>query len=1181
MNLSSEAREKALLELEKKKLESLRRQAQALKALRDRTQEVEEQRKKREDSIMGRLNGSILNREIKDWYGPEAKNTAVGNYTLPKAMPSPASYIRPQIKPRLLDDIIARRRQEHESKQADIHGNLKMLNIEKQKILIEREKLLDRKRNLMNPTPYSVLDTFHFPSRQPSQRSNSVISEKSLWLPSDRHLESVHSDRSIIRRARQDLPPMQSQLRKLRESYDRERNKINNTPYMGERGINSYEPWQYEDYYLIRELVLELVDKVLDDYHRKAYPAADYGIAEQLAAEEESRAELFKKFHGSDKAIQLITEELLLSMTRQMTRDIVLEYETLQRMAKKMAYHLTMNTAEHIATNDPKGRTEDDPAYNMITKTHLANVKDREKKRKDTWLHTQPVRTLAPRPVQAPQPPIQQQQPKQQPKQQPQPTPQQPPPPPPEEKKQEDTDVRILKFHNIIPNDQRPDNGYSVTYRLYRDKESNYWKEIYSDPGEIKVGKKLGGIQSCAVSPNQRFLALGFTHGDLLVYDLWYSPPRAVRYVNSARPESDPVSSIAWSLDSSQITTINESGSLVLWSMTAEGASQKDVKDLEIRQEKDGILPSQLTQKAVLEAEKYDFNFQQGDLAESGSQSAVYGPVLADFHPAFTMLATQRHVVVGLNNGDILRCDMERKSVDTTQNAFVSTEKVYQKNVETDKPSNLIGQEIPAELFRGHKGQLIYIGFIKNNGHMVTVDEQGYIFIWRYHKKNLSHFEWFEPYKKYRLELSERAFVPTPNVGSKMFFQEPPPSRSSKKSKKSKRSSDQTGDPIVEADRAQAEQRIRNANLYNQSPWHEELDQQTQLVTYVYTPKDVSDSGAMFHIIQRHASSGSLSSYFMRHYTPAKNNVSKVLCCKQTPAGRELIFMLLLPSHEPKGPHITIVSVDLTKMKMSDLNILIELSEDQFQQCQYEDVCSFDISRLHDATGSDYIVCNVNGSLTVYSMNTGRLIMTSQPSGDFVGMVIDPRIAKVNPTSQILVASSGGQITILQCPRRFTSEKQTLVSVLNLLDKNGAQTRKDIWKTFNTWDDHPIKAPIEQTSRRNQWTMDGDPDRHTVLYMRQLVLGLVDFAMQNVDGDFPPEALDEYAKEDRIQPFLTAVQVQEESEVGSLYPGATSRAPSRAPSLLSQQNNTAAPSRQLSQRSLQGMQQGGTNPPVP
>ncbi|XP_077987498.1 uncharacterized protein LOC144442102 [Glandiceps talaboti] len=905
-------------------------------------------------------------------------------------------------------------------------------------------------------------------------------------------------------------------------------------------------------------------------------------------------------------------------MTGKMTRDTVLEYLTLQRMAKKMADHLTINTAEHVATDDPQGRPEDDPAYNMITKTHRTYCKERTNKRKELWRHTLPIHTLAPREPPAPPPPVQQQQPK--PKSQQQQTTPPPPPPPQEEKSFDESDVKVLQFHDIIPYDLRSEAAFSTTYRLYKDRESRYWEEIYPAPSDIKVGKKTKGIESAAVAPNHRLLAMGTAHGDILVYDLWYNPPKAIRLINNESPESDAVVFITWSLDNSQIISINESKTLLVWSMVPAGISQKDVKDLEIKHEKDGVLPSQLKIVVVMDADKYDFNFQQGPLAESGSQSAVYGPLMADFHPSITLLGSQRHIAIGLENGDVIKCDIERGIVDTpkgeffstpkvfqdmypeslprygkfpyhipsdvikcdierglvdtAKGEFFSTPKVFQDMVDTDQPPNLIGQELPAELFRGHKGQLIYIGFIKNNGHMITVDNQGYIFVWKYNKKSLSHFGWFEPYKKYRLELTEKTYIPTPNIGPKVFFKDTPPSRTSKKSSKSRRP-EGVSDPAMETRRGEAEEKIAGYKFDTQIPWHKEYDPVTKLETYLYAPLIVSKSGALIHIIQREATTGKLVLYSTSHYSPAKNKVSRLLSCKQSPDGQELVFMLLFPHHDPKGPHITFVSVDLMKVKMTDMNILIELTPEQFQRCLDNDVCSFDITRLHDATASDYIICNISGSLMAYSLNTGSLVMTSEVKDKFVGLKLDTRVI---PNAKILATSTGGQLSIIQCPKTFTSDRPTLVPVTYLLDKNSSKTRKTMWKTFNTWDGHDLKAPIDQMSRRHLWTLDGDPDRHTVLYLRQLVLEMVDDAIQKVDGAYSPADREEYAKQDRIQPFQTAEQVQEESEAGSIY-----LPPSRPASLLSQNPgpNSVQPSRAASQRSLQNTARGGANPPVP
>ena len=46
--------------------------------------------------------------------------------------------------------------------------------------------------------------------------------------------------------------------------------------------------------------------------------------------------------------------------------------------------------------------------------------------------------------------------------------------------------------------------------------------------------------------------------------------------------------------------------------------------------------------------------------------------------------------------------------------------------------TNKVGQNIPAELFRHHKCSVLLLGYVDNVGDMVTVDQNGYVFIWSY-----------------------------------------------------------------------------------------------------------------------------------------------------------------------------------------------------------------------------------------------------------------------------------------------------------------------------------------------------------------------------------------------------------------------------------------------------------------
>lgn len=60
----------------------------------------------------------------------------------------------------------------------------------------------------------------------------------------------------------------------------------------------------------------------------------------------------------------------------------------------------------------------------------------------------------------------------------------------------------------------------------------------------------------------------------------------------------------------------------------------------------------------------------------------------------------------------------------------------------------------------------------------------------------------------------------------------------------------------------------------------------------------------------------------------------------------------------------------------------------------------------------------------------------------------------------------------------------------------------------------PGPAP-EQTIRRQEWALKRDPFGHVVLYVRGLILGLVDDVVQKVDGEFSEDDRKTHAQQGR------------------------------------------------------------------
>ena len=64
------------------------------------------------------------------------------------------------------------------------------------------------------------------------------------------------------------------------------------------------------------------------------------------------------------------------------------------------------------------------------------------------------------------------------------------------------------------------------------------------------------------------------------------------------------------------------------------------------------------------------------------------------------------------------------------------------------------------EFFTAHKFPLLFIFFVENGPkNLVTVDELGHIFVWRYTEEFVTSKQRFEPAFKFRLELRSSRYV--------------------------------------------------------------------------------------------------------------------------------------------------------------------------------------------------------------------------------------------------------------------------------------------------------------------------------------------------------------------------------------------------------------------------------------
>ena len=214
----------------------------------------------------------------------------------------------------------------------------------------------------------------------------------------------------------------------------------------------------------------------------------------------------------------------------------------------------------------------------------------------------------------------------------------------------------------------------------------------------------------------------------------------------------------------------------------------------------------------------------------------------------------------------MLKCDCEYQFIGSTsesENVTEAAKIVNHAQLDEVEGINVIGNGIEADLLRRHKYPVVFINYIDHINNIVTVDEKGYVIIWRCDKEHMAASGWFIPVKVMRIAPSLEMYTPVSKEKPKIIF------------------SDST--PKVKGERARTRQEISNqrhlaeTNIENMvlgDPWHKEIQRDEGIVTYVYAPKGgVAKAGAMFHIVSRHLDTEELSTYITRLYKPVRVSI--------------------------------------------------------------------------------------------------------------------------------------------------------------------------------------------------------------------------------------------------------------------------------------------------------------------
>lgn len=862
--------------------------------------------------------------------------------------------------------------------------------------------------------------------------------------------QSILVDRSDIlsrlnttgKKAREKIPLYETKIRVVRNENE-VRRRIMAQPYRGELGIGSYEAWQLEDFYFVRDFVQSWLDEILDYVVCQPFSSNRDGFKESVN-EMQEQLDLEETQICYASAMQGVQDDIL----DEVCNDLAIEAVS---VSLAIHYQAQKTISNMILKGILPAEVLEDNMESLLSYTYIQTKKERSKQNK-VWHHSQKLVYISDEGTEIP------------------------------EAEEDAFDGNLLSLEGIIPYDNIPDHMFSENFLTYRDSESLFWSG-FSDPiyTMLPLPKRYKGISCTALSSDHSLLALGAVQGDLAVWDLSIYPPRVLKGCK----RNSTVISMEWSLDSTQILTLDKHGTIQIWSMLNSNHSIFDVKGFEPIEEDLGYKSTEL--KSVISLEPHDLLFTEGNLVSMNED--VVMPTTITFYPSFSFLGHQDSIMVGLADGNVLKLNLGTSR--------------FQQHVH-----NKVGKGIKAELFQVHKHPVQCITFVNNDSLMITIDTQGNVHLWENKDKSQSGFGWYTPMASFRLDSTEKTYEPVEGSTEKVEFVDTV--KGTGKIKELNRID------MIEK-RKQTQTFINSLHLGR--PWKtEEVGE--KMVNHVYAPRNVPQSGATFHSVTYYKDTKVLSRYATLLYQPIRVECTSILSCEMNSLGNKLVVSLLFGHVPPKAPHVRFVTLEIPAMKISRNVIEVVLTEEEYKECKERRSCGFDLTKVIDATGSEYIIANVCGTIGGFSMTTGNLIMASGER-DWIGCDLGKNQPAIFSTPRVKVASQASVLCVL-----FYAPKQNMAILLHLRDKNTSIVRQQVWQDWQRLKGGREIA-VQQTWRKKQWAVDGEFALNLKCTMESLVLELVDAAVwesEGIDSKFNSAS---QSLKNRVLPFVRRLPSEE------------------------------------------------------
>ncbi|GCC24693.1 uncharacterized protein [Chiloscyllium punctatum] len=304
------------------------------------------------------LSGKTLKEEIWMPLGSCALESVSQNYAQVREQNEKLTAISSP-KQLLIDKVLARRRFDQLVKEEEHRARSRKLKEKQESLKQELHKLQSQKKHLGTE--------FTIPS-------------------------CTHDDQSALQfrilQIRNNLPTLENRIQELRKEYFRNREKML-TSYNKDSIFQGAEPYHIRHINMVHSMLNDMIENLLDDYTRKTPDKMNTFTADQFSWKTSDEADNVLKEVMMDRVANLIVEQFVLEITRELSSEVAQEFFIVNQMSRSLAFDVIFNAVQEVGKERQKESQNEKPTASVdhLTTWLLEQQNDRELHRKGLWGH--------------------------------------------------------------------------------------------------------------------------------------------------------------------------------------------------------------------------------------------------------------------------------------------------------------------------------------------------------------------------------------------------------------------------------------------------------------------------------------------------------------------------------------------------------------------------------------------------------------------------------------------------------------------------------------------------------------------------------------------------------------------------------------------------------------------------